>query len=52
MTLPNLYQIRQSPTNFLPDDEGLMRVNEILQGSVLGKVIYLALGNTLVTFPP
>jgi hypothetical protein len=44
--------IRQSLTNFLRDDEGLRRVTEILQDSVLGKVIYLALGNTLVTFPP
>jgi hypothetical protein len=27
-------------------------VTERLRGSVLGKVIDLALGNTLVTFPP
>jgi hypothetical protein len=52
MTLPTLMQIRQSLTNFLRDDEGLRCVTEILRGSVLGKVIYLALGNTLVTFPP
>jgi hypothetical protein len=45
-------QIRQILTNFLQDDEGLRRVTEILRGSVLGKVIYFALGNTLVTFPP
>ena len=51
-TLPTLMQIRQSLTNFLRDDEGLRRVTEILRGSILGKVIYLALGNTLVTFPP
>jgi hypothetical protein len=45
-------QIRQSLTNFLRYNEGSRRVTEILRGSVLGKVIYLALGNTLVTFPP
>ncbi len=28
-----------------------MRFTEILRGSVLGKVIYLGLGNTLLTFP-
>ena len=44
-------QIRQSLTNFLRDDDGLRHATEILRGSVLGKVICLALGNILVTSP-